>query len=71
MKTILRLLAGAQIIAIDLDDRKRATARESGATHTFRAREPELERKILDIAQGAGVSAAIDFVGCRHHAGAR
>jgi propanol-preferring alcohol dehydrogenase len=60
---ILRLLSGAEIIATDLDDRKLATARESGAAHTFSARQPELERKILDIARGAGVSAAFDFVG--------
>jgi propanol-preferring alcohol dehydrogenase len=60
---ILRLLSGAEIIAIDLDDHKLATARESGATHTINARDPEVQRRILDIARGVGVSAVFDFVG--------
>ncbi len=60
---ILRLLSGAEIIAIDLDDQKLATARESGATHTINARDPEVQRRILDIARGVGVSAVFDFVG--------
>ena len=60
---ILRLLSGAEIIAVDLDDRKLATARESGATHTINARDPDVKQKILDIGRGIGVSAAFDFVG--------
>lgn len=60
---ILRLLSGADIIAVDLDDRKLAMAREAGATHTINARDPDLQRKVLDIARGIGVSAAFDFVG--------
>ena len=60
---ILRLLSGAEIIAIDLDDQKLATARESGATHTINARDLEAQRRILDIARGVGVSAVFDFVG--------
>ena len=60
---ILRLLSGAEIIAIDLDDQKLATARESGATHTINARDLEVQRRILDIARGVGVSAVFDFVG--------
>jgi propanol-preferring alcohol dehydrogenase len=60
---ILRLLSGAEIIAIDLDDQKLATARESGATHTINARDPEVQRRVLDIARGVGVSAVFDFVG--------
>lgn len=60
---ILRLLSGAEIIAIDLDDGKLKTARESGATHTINARDADVKQKILDIARGVGVSAAFDFVG--------
>jgi propanol-preferring alcohol dehydrogenase len=60
---ILRLLSGAEIIAIDLDDRKLATARDSGATHTINARDPEVQQRILDVARGVGVSAVFDFVG--------
>jgi alcohol dehydrogenase, propanol-preferring len=60
---ILRLLSGAEIIAIDLDDQKLATARESGATHTINARDSEVQRRVLDIARGVGVSAVFDFVG--------
>ncbi|HEY7441932.1 MAG TPA: NAD(P)-dependent alcohol dehydrogenase [Vicinamibacterales bacterium] len=60
---ILRLLSGAEIIAIDLDDQKLATAREFGATHTINARDLEVQRRILDIARGVGVSAVFDFVG--------
>jgi len=60
---IVRLLSGAEIIAVDLDDRKLATAREPGATHTINARDPEVRERILEIALGVGVSAAFDFVG--------
>jgi propanol-preferring alcohol dehydrogenase len=60
---IMRLLSGADIITIDLDDRKLATARDAGATHTINAREPEVQQKVLDIARGVGVSAVFDFVG--------
>jgi len=60
---ILRLLCGADIIAVDLDERKLATAREAGATHTINARDVDVARKILDLARGIGVSAAFDFVG--------
>ena len=60
---ILRLLSGAEIIAVDLDDGKLKIARESGATHAINARDPEVAQKILEIARGIGVSAAFDFVG--------
>ena len=53
----------SEIIAVDLDNGKLATAAEAGATHTISARDPDVSRKILDIARGTGVSAAFDFVG--------
>ena len=43
---ILRLLSGAEIIAVDLDDGKLKIARESGATHAINARDPEVAQKI-------------------------
>jgi len=60
---ILRLFSGADIIAIDLDEAKLATARGSGATHTINATDPDVLRRILELARGIGVSAAFDFVG--------
>ena len=60
---ILRLLSGAEIIAIDLDDGKLKAAHESGATHTINARDADVKQKVLDLARGVGVSAAFDFVG--------
>ena len=60
---ILRALAGADIIAVDLDDTKLAIAREFGATHTINAADTDAARKILDLSRGIGVSAAFDFVG--------
>jgi len=60
---ILRLLCGADIIAVDLDDKKLATARDAGATHTINAGDADLARTILDLARGIGVAAAFDFVG--------
>ena len=44
---------GAEIIAIDLDDRKVAAARESGATHTINARKPEVQRWIFDVTRAS------------------
>jgi propanol-preferring alcohol dehydrogenase len=60
---ILRLLSGADIIAVDLDDGKLTTAISAGATHTINGRDPDAGRRILDLARGVGVSAAFDFVG--------
>ncbi len=60
---ILRLLCGADVIAVDLDDRKLATARQAGATHTINAADVNAAHQILDLAAGVGVSAAFDFVG--------
>ena len=60
---LLRLLSGADIIAVDLDDGKLKSARDFGATHTINARDPEAPQKILEMSRGIGVSAAFDFVG--------
>ena len=60
---ILRALAGSEIIAMDLDDKKLATAREYGATHTINASDTEAAQKILALSRGIGVAAAFDFVG--------
>jgi propanol-preferring alcohol dehydrogenase len=60
---ILRLLSGAPIIAIDLDDAKLETARQAGATHTINSHDADVTEAIMDIARGIGVSATFDFVG--------
>ncbi|HJR61435.1 MAG TPA: NAD(P)-dependent alcohol dehydrogenase [Vicinamibacterales bacterium] len=60
---ILRLLTGADIIAVDLDDRKLKTAQEAGATHLINGRDPDVSARIMELARGVGVSAAFDFVG--------
>lgn len=60
---ILRLLSGAEIIAVDIDDRKLASAAEAGATHVINAASGEPAAEIMDLARGLGVSVAFDFVG--------
>jgi S-(hydroxymethyl)mycothiol dehydrogenase len=57
-------LVGAKtIIAVDLDDRKLATAREFGATHTVNAAEADVVRSIQDLTDGNGADVVIDAVG--------
>ena len=58
---ILRLLSGTDIIAVDADAAKLATARDAGATYTIKATE-SASAQIADLSHG-GVSAAFDFVG--------
>ena len=60
---LLRLLTGADVIAVDLDDKKLAAARAAGATQTFNARDEALPEKIRDASGKRGVCAAFDFVG--------
>jgi len=57
-------LAGARtIIAVDLDDRKLAMAREFGATHTVNAAEADVVTSIQDLTDGNGADVVIDAVG--------
>ncbi len=57
-------LAGAnRIIAVDLDERKLATARELGATHTINSREADAVEVIQKLTGGHGADVVIDAVG--------
>jgi S-(hydroxymethyl)mycothiol dehydrogenase len=57
-------LAGAHpIIAVDVDDRKLATAREFGATHTVNSRETDPIEAIRALTDGHGADVCIEAVG--------
>ena len=57
-------LAGAsKVIAVDIDDRKLAWAREMGATHTVNSSESDAVEAIRDLTEGFGVDVAIEAVG--------
>ncbi len=61
---LLRILSGARIIAVDIDDRKLELAKQAGADLTFNARHhPELAKELLDLTRGEGIMASFDFVG--------
>ncbi|MFD5299039.1 S-(hydroxymethyl)mycothiol dehydrogenase [Streptomyces mutabilis] len=57
-------LAGAsKVIAVDIDDRKLATARTLGATHTVNSRESDPVEAIRELTGGFGADVVIDAVG--------
>jgi S-(hydroxymethyl)glutathione dehydrogenase/alcohol dehydrogenase len=58
-------LAGAHpIIAVDLHDHKLAKARETGATHTFNAKDtPNLDEEILKLTGRQGADVVVDGTG--------
>ncbi|MGK5449497.1 S-(hydroxymethyl)mycothiol dehydrogenase [Streptomyces radiopugnans] len=57
-------LAGAsRIIAVDIDDRKLATARKLGATHTVNSRENDPVEAVRELTGGFGADVVIDAVG--------
>ena len=58
-----RLAGAATIIAIDLDDRKLAWAKQFGATHTVNPREGDPVARIKEITGGHGPDVVIDAVG--------
>jgi S-(hydroxymethyl)mycothiol dehydrogenase len=61
-----RLAGAAKIIAIDIDDRKLATAREFGATHTINSRglgQDEVVEAIQAVTDGFGADVVVDAVG--------
>jgi len=59
---LLKLLAGVPVIAVDIDEAKRAIARECGADHVLDGRDPEVLAQVQSLSNG-GVTAAFDFVG--------
>jgi threonine dehydrogenase-like Zn-dependent dehydrogenase len=54
---------GATTIAIDVDDRKLATAREAGAAHTIHSGRQELKPALAELTAGAGPDVVIEAVG--------
>ncbi|MBF8186686.1 S-(hydroxymethyl)mycothiol dehydrogenase [Nonomuraea sp. K274] len=57
------LAGAAKIIAVDVDDRKLAWAREFGATHTVNSRENDPVEAIRDLTGGFGADVVIEAVG--------
>lgn len=58
-----RLAGATKIIAVDLDDRKLATATELGATHNVNGRESDVVSAIQELTDGNGADVVIDAVG--------
>ncbi|MEU5692949.1 S-(hydroxymethyl)mycothiol dehydrogenase [Actinosynnema sp. NPDC020468] len=58
-----RLAGAARIIAVDIDDRKLATATGLGATHTVNSRENDPVDAIRDLTGGFGADVVIEAVG--------
>ncbi|MGI5517204.1 S-(hydroxymethyl)mycothiol dehydrogenase [Streptomyces sp. CA-106131] len=57
-------LAGAsKIIAVDIDDRKLATARKLGATHTVNSKETDPVEAVRELTGGFGADVVIEAVG--------
>ncbi|RFU36964.1 S-(hydroxymethyl)mycothiol dehydrogenase [Actinomadura logoneensis] len=58
-----RLAGAARIIAVDLDDRKLATARELGATHAVNGGDTDVVAAVQELTGGFGADVVIDAVG--------
>ncbi|MGE7434874.1 S-(hydroxymethyl)mycothiol dehydrogenase [Kitasatospora sp. NPDC001175] len=58
-----RLAGAARIIAVDIDDRKLATAQKLGATHTVNGRSADPIEAIQGLTGGFGADVVIDAVG--------
>jgi S-(hydroxymethyl)mycothiol dehydrogenase len=58
-----RLAGASKIIAIDLDDRKLATARGLGATHTINSKGIDLVAAVQELTGGFGADVVIEAVG--------
>ncbi|ANP52499.1 S-(hydroxymethyl)mycothiol dehydrogenase [Streptomyces griseochromogenes] len=58
-----RLAGAARIIAVDIDDRKLATARKLGATHTVNSKETDPVDAVRELTGGFGADVVIEAVG--------
>ncbi|MBE1536509.1 S-(hydroxymethyl)mycothiol dehydrogenase [Actinomadura algeriensis] len=58
-----RLAGAAKIIAIDLDERKLATATSLGATHTINAKDADVVESVRELTGGFGADVVIEAVG--------
>jgi len=56
---------GARVIAIDINEKALAVAREMGAEGTVRMTEENPGKEVLELSGGGGVDAVMDFVGKR------
>ncbi|KOV74397.1 alcohol dehydrogenase, partial [Streptomyces sp. NRRL WC-3618] len=57
------LAGAAKIIAVDIDDKKLATARELGATHTVNSKDTDAVEAIRELTGGHGADVVIEAVG--------
>lgn len=57
------LRIGAEVIAVDIDDGKLATAGKAGARHVVNSQRESLAERIAEITGGHGVDVAIEAVG--------
>ncbi|MFI6474555.1 S-(hydroxymethyl)mycothiol dehydrogenase [Streptomyces sp. NPDC050516] len=58
-----KLAGAARIIAVDIDDRKLATAKAMGATHTVNSRTQDAVETIRELTGGNGADVVIEAVG--------
>ena len=58
-----RLAGASVIVAVDIDERKLAWARQFGATHTVNSAETDAVERIREITGGNGVDVAIEAIG--------
>ncbi|MFJ4096726.1 S-(hydroxymethyl)mycothiol dehydrogenase [Kitasatospora sp. NPDC089913] len=58
-----RLAGAAKIIAVDIDDRKLATARKLGATHTVNSTATDAVEAIRELTDGNGADVVVEAVG--------
>jgi S-(hydroxymethyl)mycothiol dehydrogenase len=58
-----RLAGASVIVAVDVDDRKLATARELGATHTVNSRSADPVEAIRAVTGGNGADVVVEAVG--------
>ncbi|MFB8236580.1 S-(hydroxymethyl)mycothiol dehydrogenase [Kitasatospora purpeofusca] len=58
-----RLAGAAKIIAVDIDDRKLATARKLGATHTVNSTGVDAVEAIRELTDGNGADVVVEAVG--------
>ena len=54
---------GATVIAVDVDDRKLATARRAGASHVVNSRETSAHERLQELTNGDGPDVVIEAVG--------
>ncbi|POX52516.1 S-(hydroxymethyl)mycothiol dehydrogenase [Streptomyces sp. Ru71] len=58
-----KLAGAAKVIAVDIDDRKLATAEKLGATHTVNSKETDAVEAVRELTGGFGADVVIEAVG--------